>query len=119
MGPQHGNHAALKRDCARNSKAFFEWRLHKLDAIVDMNLRLQDPNMAIVQHPEHKDLYAIDTCAKGFDKEVLILMLGIVGENVSTDGFRCAEVGAGTGGFTRQVSHLSPRRVSGLTSATC
>ncbi len=63
--------------------------------------------MAIVQHPEHKDLYAIDTCAKGFDKEVLILMLGIVGENVSTDGFRCAEVGAGTGGFTRQVSHHS------------
>ncbi|EIE19942.1 hypothetical protein COCSUDRAFT_58179 [Coccomyxa subellipsoidea C-169] len=64
---------------------------------------LADPNKAIVQHPEHKDLYANDAILRGFEKEVLIVMLDIVEENVSTDGFRCAEVGAGTGGFTRQV----------------
>ena len=61
--------------------------------------------MAIVQHPEHKDLYATDPIARGFEGEVLTVMLDMVGENLSTDGFRCAEVGAGTGGFTRQVSH--------------
>ncbi|EIE19938.1 hypothetical protein COCSUDRAFT_44339 [Coccomyxa subellipsoidea C-169] len=64
---------------------------------------LANPNMAIVQHPEHNDLYATDLVARGFEKEVLIVMLEVVRENVSTDGFRCAEVGAGTGGFTRQV----------------
>ncbi|KAK9916399.1 hypothetical protein WJX75_002178 [Coccomyxa subellipsoidea] len=64
---------------------------------------LTDPNMAIVQHPEHKDLYATDPIARGFEGEVLTVMLDMVGENLSTDGFRCAEVGAGTGGFTRQV----------------
>lgn len=65
---------------------------------------LQDPNIAIVQHPEHKDLYAADPYSRGFDEEVLIVMLDVVKENVASDGFRCAEIGAGTGGFTRQAS---------------
>ena len=65
---------------------------------------MQDPVSAIVQHPEHSALYAGDLTARGFAPDVLLTMLDTFGENASPDGFRCAEVGAGTGGFTRQAS---------------
>jgi hypothetical protein len=99
---QHKEH----RDRAWFLKAFLQWNIHQQS--IDIKLPPQDPNMAIVQHPEHKDLYATDPIARGFEGEVLTVMLDTVGENLSTDGFRCAEVGAGTGGFTRQVSHSAP-----------
>jgi fatty acid synthase len=65
---------------------------------------LQNPIEAITQHEEHHLLYARDPLARGFDKKHLSIFIQIVCENQKQEGFRVAEVGAGTGGLTRQVS---------------
>ena len=63
----------------------------------------QNPIQAIVQHSEHNVLYAQDPLMQGFHARHISHMLDIVCENQGQTGFSVAEVGAGTGGFTRQV----------------
>ncbi len=63
---------------------------------------LEGPLQAINRHPEHGRLYAEDLLARGFSATVLDRMLGIVEENHSTSLEVC-EIGAGTGGLTRQI----------------
>ena len=57
-----------------------------------------------MQHSEHNVLYAQDPLMQGFHARHISHMLDIVCENQGQTGFTVAEVGAGTGGFTRQVS---------------
>ncbi len=64
---------------------------------------MQNPIQAIVQHSEHNVLYAQDPLMQGFHSRHISHMLDIVCENQGQTGFSVAEVGAGTGGFTRQV----------------
>ena len=64
----------------------------------------QNPIQAIVQHAEHGQLYAADPLMQGFAPRHISHLLDIVCENQGQTGFSVAEVGAGTGGFTRQVS---------------
>ena len=64
---------------------------------------LQNPIQAIVQHSEHNVLYAQDPLMQGFHSKHISHMLDVVCENQGQSGFTVAEVGAGTGGFTRQV----------------
>lgn len=64
----------------------------------------QNPIQAIVTHPDHADVYARDVFVSGFHGRHLARMLDIACENQPQDGFVAAEVGAGTGGLTRQVS---------------
>ena len=64
---------------------------------------MQNPIQAIVQHAEHNVLYAQDPLMQGFHSRHISHMLDIVCENQGQTGFTAAEVGAGTGGFTRQV----------------
>jgi len=65
---------------------------------------VQNPIQAIVQHSEHNVLYAQDPLMQGFHSRNISHMLDIVCENQGQTGFTVAEVGAGTGGFTRQVT---------------
>ena len=58
-----------------------------------------------MQHAEHNVLYAQDPLMQGFHSRHISHMLDIVCENQGQTGFTVAEVGAGTGGFTRQVIH--------------
>ena len=67
---------------------------------------VQNPIQAIVQHSEHNVLYAQDPLMQGFHSRHISHMLDIVCENQGQTGFSAAEVGAGTGGFTRQVGLL-------------
>ncbi|CAK0786732.1 hypothetical protein CVIRNUC_009946 [Coccomyxa viridis] len=64
---------------------------------------MENPIQAIVQHSEHNVLYAQDPLMQGFHARHISHMLDIVCENQGQTGFSVAEVGAGTGGFTRQV----------------
>lgn len=64
----------------------------------------QNPIEAITQHEEHHSLYARDPLARGFDPKHLSHFIEIVAENQKQEGFKVAEIGAGTGGLTRQVS---------------
>ena len=64
---------------------------------------VQNPIQAIVQHSEHNVLYAQDPLMQGFHSRHISHMLDIVCENQGQTGFSAAEIGAGTGGFTRQV----------------
>ena len=64
---------------------------------------MQDVSEAIAHHPEHTRLHADDPAL--CDKEGIALMLDIVAENGPSEGIRCAEIGAGTGGLTRLVTH--------------
>ena len=64
---------------------------------------VQNPIQAIVQHSEHNVLYAQDPLMQGFHARHISHMLDIFCENQGQTGFTVAEVGAGTGGFTRQV----------------
>lgn len=64
---------------------------------------VQNPIQAIVQHSEHNVLYAQDPLMQGFHSKHISHMLDVVCENQGQTGFTVAEVGAGTGGFTRQV----------------
>ena len=64
---------------------------------------VQNPIQAIVQHAEHNVLYAQDPLMQGFHSRHISHMLDIVCENQGQTGFSAAEIGAGTGGFTRQV----------------
>jgi fatty acid synthase len=64
---------------------------------------MQNPIQAIVQHSEHGVLYAQDPLMQGFHARQISHMLDIVCENQGQTGFTVAEIGAGTGGFTRQV----------------
>ena len=70
-------------------------------------LAVQNPIQAIVQHSEHNVLYAQDPLMQGFHSRHISHMLDIVCENQGQTGFTVAEVGAGTGGFTRQVIPLA------------
>ena len=70
---------------------------------VHVSLVLQNPIQAIVQHSEHGVLYAADPLMQGFHGRHISHLLDIVCENQGQTGFSVAEVGAGTGGFTRQV----------------
>lgn len=56
-----------------------------------------------MQHAEHGVLYAADPLMQGFHGRHISHLLAIVCENQGQRGFSVAEVGAGTGGFTRQV----------------
>ena len=60
-----------------------------------------------MQHAEHNVLYAQDPLMQGFHARHISHMLDIVCENQGQTGFSVAEIGAGTGGFTRQVSSRS------------
>ncbi|EIE23140.1 hypothetical protein COCSUDRAFT_47508 [Coccomyxa subellipsoidea C-169] len=64
---------------------------------------MENPIQAIVQHAEHNVLYAQDPLMQGFHARHISHMLDIVCENQGQTGFTVAEIGAGTGGFTRQV----------------
>ncbi|EIE22203.1 ketoacyl-synt-domain-containing protein [Coccomyxa subellipsoidea C-169] len=64
---------------------------------------MQSPIQAIMQHGEHSQLYAQDPLMQGFHARHINHMLDIVCENQGQAGFSVAEIGAGTGGFTRQV----------------
>lgn len=64
---------------------------------------VQNPIEAITQHEEHQHVYARDPLARGFDHKHLSHFIEIVAENQSQQGFKVVEVGAGTGGLTRQV----------------
>ena len=55
-------------------------------------------------HPDHADVYAHDVFVSGFAVHHLSRFLDIICENQPQDGFVAAEIGAGTGGLTRQVS---------------
>lgn len=57
-----------------------------------------------MQHEEHHLLYAKDPLARGFHNNHLSHFINIVAENQIQAGFQVAEIGAGTGGLTRQVS---------------
>jgi hypothetical protein len=56
-----------------------------------------------VTHHAHGTLYSDDLYASGFNKRYFAQLLEIVMENQSQFGFKAAEIGAGTGGLTRQV----------------
>jgi hypothetical protein len=64
---------------------------------------LQNPIAAIVTHPEHGVLYSHDLVLSGFGARALAWCLETVCENQAQVGFSVAEIGAGTGGLTRQV----------------
>ncbi len=73
---------------------------------------VQNPIQAIVQHAEHNVLYAQDPLMQGFHARHISHMLDIVCENQGQTGFTVAEIGAGTGGFTRQVRANTPTSLS-------
>ena len=54
-------------------------------------------------HPEHGQLYAGDPFVSGFGGRHLARLVDIACENQRQAGFSVAEVGAGTGGLTKQV----------------
>ncbi|KAK9826437.1 hypothetical protein WJX81_005723 [Elliptochloris bilobata] len=64
---------------------------------------LEAATTAIVQHAEHGELYVKDPFCAVFPGGPLHALLDIVAENQAPGGFCALEVGAGTGGFTRQV----------------
>ena len=66
----------------------------------------QNPIQAIVTHPEHGVLYSDDPFVSGFGRRHLKRLLDIACENMGQAGFAVAEVGAGTGGLTRQARAL-------------
>ena len=59
-------------------------------------------------HPDHADVYARDVFVSGFGARHLARFLDVACENQPQDGFAAAEIGAGTGGLTRQVSAGPP-----------
>ncbi len=54
-------------------------------------------------HPEHAQLYAADAFASGFGRRHLARLIDIACENQPQAGYSVAEVGAGTGGLTKQA----------------
>ena len=73
----------------------------------------QNPLQAIMAHPDYGTLYFDDPACATLGLDPLNRMLDIVCENTSLAGLHAAEIGAGTGGLTRQARSYSLRPAFG------
>lgn len=94
-------------------------RVSSAEGVLTAECVVQNPIQAIVQHSEHNVLYAQDPLMQGFHARHISHMLDVVCENQGQTGFSVAEVGAGTGGFTRQVGLLHARLCSTGCADSC
>ena len=63
----------------------------------------QDPARAMREHSDFAQLFSADAYAAGFGEGAVSHLIDVATENQKQAGIFVAEVGAGSGSFTRQV----------------